>query len=134
MSSANSGNCRSNAAVSIKKNPVPTEGTGTTAEFHDELISFCFSYINKFNCCETSKERIEVMESQLEKAQNEVFRKYDKNLESISSILVELTHDAPVLAYEYAKYLRLHGIPDDGIFDAELLSQYKQEKIDLGLE
>ena len=47
---------------------------------------------------------------------------------------IELTHANPELLYEYARYLQLHGPPEDGFFKAELLAEYRQEKLDLGYD
>ena len=133
MADANNTNCKDYIPLIVRE-AVPTEGSGSTAELHSEIIQFCYAFIDYFRCCSEQKaqnktllNRIDVLEEELRKDYTDV-----GIFDGVTTI--HLTHPAPQFVYEVAKYLQVYGAPEDGIFDAQILAKYRQEKLDLGYD
>jgi hypothetical protein len=133
MANANDRDCRDYVPL-LTAPQIPTDGTGSTAELHDEIVKFCYSYIDNFRCCMDGKKKVVALKAELEKIKEELQALGGMTgLYADDMTIIEVAVRAPIIAYEYSRYLQEHGIPDDGIFEAELLAKYLQEKADLGI-
>ena len=109
-----------------------TEGSGTTAELHDEIIKFCYAYIDNFRCCANGKQQLVSMNRELDKLREII--EEGKLITGFSGTTpIVLQPRAIEIPYEYYRYLQEHGKPEHGIYKAELLAKYLQEKADLGI-
>ena len=131
MANANDRDCRDYVPL-LTTPQVPTDGTGSTAELHDEIIKFCYAYIDNFRCCTNGKKQVVSMNLELEKLREIIEEgKLITGFSGTTAIVLEPR--AIVIPYEYYRYLQEHGRPEHGIYKAELLDKYLQEKADLGI-
>ena len=133
MANANDRDCRDYVPL-ITTPQIPTDGTGSTAELHDEIVKFCYAYIDNFRCCIDGKKKVSNMQKELDAIRAELAEINPRGLYSDEMTIIGVQVHNPLIAYEYARYIQEHGIPNDGIFRAELLAKYLQEKADLGIE